>query len=118
MLRPAMFPAVILAAGSSTRMGQPKALLPAGPGGDVFVTRLVRTFAAAGADDILVVVGPEAHLVRGAFAACGTPVRIIENPEPARGQLSSLLAALAIVDRPGVQGMVVTPVDVPLVSVE
>ena len=38
------------------------------------------------------------------------------NPEYDRGQPSSLLAGLAVVDRPGVSAMLVTLVDVPLVS--
>ena len=38
------------------------------------------------------------------------------NPDPDRGQLSSLLAGLDAVDRPGVDAVLVTLVDVPLVA--
>ena len=38
-----MLPGIILAAGDSTRMGSPKAVLQA-PDGDSFVVRIIRTF--------------------------------------------------------------------------
>ena len=47
-----------------------------------------------------------------------TGVRVVVNLDPSRGQLSSLLAALDVADRPGVQGLLMTLVDVPLVSSE
>jgi molybdenum cofactor cytidylyltransferase len=42
--------------------------------------------------------------------------RFVENPDPLEGQLSSLLAGLRIVDRPGVVAALVTLVDVPFAS--
>lgn len=111
-----MIPAVILAAGTSSRMGRPKALLPAGTSGESFLSRIVTTVRAAGVADVVVVAGAEADLVQDTISASGLGVRLIVNPDYARGQLSSLLAALAIVDRPGVRALLVTLVDVPLVS--
>jgi CTP:molybdopterin cytidylyltransferase MocA len=110
-----MIPAVILAAGMSTRMGRTKATLPLS-GGETFVTRLVRTFLDAGVDEVVVVVGHDAeHVVRTLEQARLTP-RIVLNPAYASGQFSSLLAGLAAIDRPGVQGMLMTLVDVPAVA--
>jgi molybdenum cofactor cytidylyltransferase len=40
----------------------------------------------------------------------------VRNPHPDEGQLSSLLAALQLADRPGVEGLLTTLVDVPLVT--
>jgi molybdenum cofactor cytidylyltransferase len=112
-----MIPAVILAAGLSTRMGgRTKALLPLA-GDDTFVTKLIRTFLDAGVDDVVVVVGHEAETVVARVAASGLPARIVVNTRYREGQLSSLLAALDAVDRPGVEAMMMTLVDVPLVSV-
>lgn len=113
-----MIPALVLAAGKSTRMGRPKALLPL-QGGDTFLTRIVRTFADAGVDDVVVVVGHDANAIAGSFAERSDVVRarFVENPDYEQGQLSSLLAGLAVVDRPGVTAVLVTLVDVPLVSV-
>jgi molybdenum cofactor cytidylyltransferase len=113
-----VIPAIILAAGASSRMGRPKALLPAPAEGTTFLERLVRTLRDAGVDDIIVVVGYDAGAVRGLIERAGLAVRIVENRDPSRGQLSSLVAALEVADRPGVQGVLVAPVDQPLVAVD
>lgn len=112
-----MVPGVVLAAGASSRMGRPKALLPTGVPGETFLSRVVGTLQAAGLDDLVVVVAgdPPPELAR-AFDALPGFVRPVVNLDPSRGQLSSLLAGLAVVDRPGVTGMLVTLVDVPLVT--
>lgn len=110
-----MIPVIVLAAGKSTRMGKPKAMLPL-EGGDTFLTRIVRTFLDAGIDDIVVVVGSEADTIASAFAASGLAARLVENPEFEQGQLSSLLAGLRVVDRPGLTATLVTLVDVPFVA--
>jgi molybdenum cofactor cytidylyltransferase len=111
----AMIPAIVLAAGKSSRMGRPKAALPL-PGGDTFITRIVRTFSAASVEDVVVVVGHDAKAVVDAFAASDLVARFVENPDYEQGQLSSLLAGLRVVDRPGVVATLITLVDVPLVS--
>jgi molybdenum cofactor cytidylyltransferase len=110
-----MIPAVVLAAGLSTRMGRSKALLPIDDV-DTFLTRIVRTFLAAGIDDVVVVVGHEAEQVAAAFATTGLPARFVVNTAYQSGQLSSVLAGLSVVDRPGVSAALLTLVDVPLVA--
>ena len=110
-----MIPALVLAAGRSSRMGRAKATLPL-DGGDSFLTRIVRTFLDAGVDDVVVVVGHEADAIVAAFASSGLPARFVVNREYDRGQWSSLVAGLGIVDRPGVVAVLVTLVDVPLVT--
>jgi CTP:molybdopterin cytidylyltransferase MocA len=111
-----VIPAVVLAAGLSSRMGgRPKANLPL-DNGHTFLTRIVRTFLDAGADDVVVVVGHEAEAVVEAFGPSGLPARFVRNPEFSRGQLSSIRAGLRAIDRPGVKAMLLTLVDVPLVS--
>jgi molybdenum cofactor cytidylyltransferase len=111
-----MIPAVILAAGASTRMGRPKALLPIGRDKETFVGRLLRTFSEAGVDDLVVVVGASATAVSEAIARMPVFARVVENRGFERGQLSSLVAALDVVDRPGVQAVMAMPVDMPLVG--
>ena len=110
-----MIPAIVLAAGRSTRMGSAKAALPLN-GGETFLTRIVRTFLEAGVDDVVVVVGHEPEAVVSSFAPSGLPARFVVNNDYDRGQLSSLVAGLGIVDRPGVAAALVTLVDVPLIS--
>lgn len=112
-----MIPAVVLAAGRSSRMGRAKASLPIDDR-DTFLTRIVRTFLEAGVDDVVIVVGHEGESIAAAFAASTLPARFVHNPDYDRGQLSSLIAGLSVVDRPGVIATLVTLVDVPLVGVD
>ena len=44
------------------------------------------------------------------------PARFVENPGADAGQLSSILAGLDAADVPGTSGLLVTPVDAPLVT--
>jgi molybdenum cofactor cytidylyltransferase len=112
-MRRTMVVGLILAAGASSRMGRPKALLPIGD--DVFVTRVCRTLLEAGIDDLVVVAGAEHEAIAEAVGLAGLPARIVENPRRAEGQLSSVLAGLAVADRPGVDAVLVHLVDAPLV---
>ena len=118
-----MFPwaairAIVLAAGASTRMGAPKALLP-DRAGRLFITRVLHTLHAAGITDVTVVTGALHDSIVRAVAADAPPgavTRFARNPDPSRGQLSSLLAGLDAAAAPGVDAVLVTPVDVPLVA--
>jgi molybdenum cofactor cytidylyltransferase len=110
-----VIPAIVLAAGRSSRMGRAKATLPAGDG-HTFLTRIVQTFLDAGVDDVIVVVGHDAAPIASRFSESGLPARFVVNREYDKGQLSSLVAGLDVVDRPGVTAALVTLVDVPLVS--
>jgi molybdenum cofactor cytidylyltransferase len=115
-MRHIMVVGIILAAGASSRMGRPKALLPIGQ--DLFVTRVCRTLRDAGVDDLVVVAGPEHEAIADALAAAGLPARVVENRRRDEGQLSSVLAGLAVADRPGVDAVLVHLVDAPLVRPE
>ena len=115
-MQPIMVVGLILAAGASSRMGQPKALLPIGDG--TFVTRVCRTLLEAGVDDLVVVAGAEHHAVAAEVGAAGLRARVVENARRQEGQLSSLLAGLAVADRPGVDAVLVHLVDAPLVRPE
>ena len=112
-----MLAAIVLAAGESTRMGTPKALLPDADG-HPFVGRLARTFRAAGIDEIIVVTGTHHDVVVEALARDRVPVmpRVVRNPDPSRGQLSSLWAGLDAVGQPGLEAILMTLVDVPMVK--
>jgi molybdenum cofactor cytidylyltransferase len=112
-----MIPGIILAAGRSTRMGESKALLPTESGrqGPTFLTHIATTLLDGGAIDLVVVTRADDRAVHRAIDALGTRARCVINAHPDDGQLSSLLAGLDAVDRPGVHGIIVTPVDVPFV---
>jgi molybdenum cofactor cytidylyltransferase len=86
-----MITAVILAAGESKRMGQPKMLMPWGK--STILQTVVSTFQAAGVDDILVVTGGARRQVE---ALVGKSVQTVFNENFASGEmLSSLQAGLA-----------------------
>ncbi len=111
-----MVPAIILAAGASSRMGRPKALL-LDESGRPFVARLARTLLDGGAADIIVVVAPSTETAIGeALAGASVTARLVLNPDPSRGQLSSILTGLAVADCPGVHAVLVHLVDEPFVK--
>ena len=110
-----MIPAVVLAAGKSTRMGRPKALLPL-TGHDTFVTWIIRTFLEAGVDDVVVVLGHEGDAIAASLLSAGMTARSVMNDAYETGQFSSVMRGLNAIDRPGVTAMLLTLVDVPLVS--
>lgn len=96
-------------------MGRPKANLPL-PDGRTFLSAIVSTLLDAGIDDVIVVVGHEAETIVSAFGRTMLAARFVRNPDLSRGQLSSILAGLRAIDRPGVAAMLLTLVDVPLVN--
>jgi CTP:molybdopterin cytidylyltransferase MocA len=110
-----MIPGVILAAGRSTRMGRPKALLALPGGDDTFLSRIVRVLLEGGVADVLVVGRPDDRPLREAIDLIGRRAQFIDNPRADTGQLSSVIAGLNAADRPGIRALLVTPVDLPLV---
>jgi molybdenum cofactor cytidylyltransferase len=98
-------------------MGRPKALLST-PDGRPFAAAIVRAFAAASVDKIVIVTGRDHDRVVAAVMADAPPVvpHFAQNPDPSRGQLSSLWVGMDAVLAEGAEGLLVTLVDVPLVS--
>lgn len=98
-------------------MGSPKALLPV-PGGGFFVSRIVRAFQAAGVEDVILVTGDHHDAIADALAreSLSSLVRIVRNPDPSRGQLSSLWTGMDAALGPDCEALLVTLVDVPLID--
>jgi molybdenum cofactor cytidylyltransferase len=82
-----MISAIILAAGRSRRMGQPKMLLPWGK--LTVIEQVVTTFLNAGIEDLVVVSGAAHELVMQAIE--GLPARVTHNSEYAAGEMLSSL---------------------------
>jgi CTP:molybdopterin cytidylyltransferase MocA len=104
---------VILAAGASSRLGEPKALCrlraaePATPLG-----ALLAAGAALGSDDPLVVTGADHAAIA---AACPAGVETCRNPRWEEGRTGGVRLAARL--RPG-RDLCLAPVDVPLVSAD
>jgi len=99
-------------------MGHPKALLPTANRDETFIGRIVRVLREGGVDDVVVVVAADVPPLDDALKHENPPPRVVVNSTRDLGQLSSLLVGLRAVDRPGVAGMLMTLVDVPLIDVE
>jgi len=82
-----MISAIILAAGQSRRMGQPKMLLPWG--NRTVIEHVVATFLNAEVEDILIVTGAEQERVEKSIT--GYSVRKIHNKGYAAGEMLSSL---------------------------
>jgi len=109
--------AVILSAGQSSRMGTPKAL--AEFRGKTFLARILEATRQPEIAFVRVVLGADHATIRRALALPEDTV--VVNRHWQRGQLSSIQAALrAIAADPvaseAIDGMLLWPVDVPLVS--
>jgi molybdenum cofactor cytidylyltransferase len=109
--------AVILSAGQSSRMGTPKALVEFR--GKTFLARILDATRQPEIAFLRVVLGADHAKIRRALALPGDDVVVNRNWQ--RGQLSSIQAALRSIaaDRAAsesMDGMLLWPVDVPLVS--
>ena len=120
MQRAASFAGVILAAGESSRMGMDKALLPWPPqtgerlpSRATFLSAAIRSFAFS-TDFVVVIVGKNEEAVAPAAFAEGASV--VVNPDPDRGQFSSLQVGLHEVLNRGRDAAMITLVDRPPVS--
>lgn len=82
--------AIVLAAGSSSRMeaGRHKLLLPLG--GRPVIAHVIDTVIASQARPIVVVLGHQAELVRAALAYVHDDILLVENPAYREGMSSSL----------------------------
>jgi molybdenum cofactor cytidylyltransferase len=100
-------------------MRAPKAVLPAADGRP-FVARIVQTLREAGVAHLAVVTGRDHEAVVAALGQTSLPSLppiVVRNPDPSRGQLSSLWLGMDAVLDPAAEGLLMTLVDVPMVTV-
>jgi len=121
MGRSLSFCAVILAAGESSRMGRDKALLAwppeslAATPSETFLSAAIGFFTPY-VDIVLVVAGKNEHELAPIVYACGAS--LVVNPDPTRGQFSSLQTGLREVLNRGRDASMITLVDRPPVKQE
>jgi molybdenum cofactor cytidylyltransferase len=104
---------VVLAAGTSSRMGTNKLFLSLG--GETVLQRAVRTAATAGLDPIIVVLGHENERARAALD--GLRCAPVVNPDFVQGINTSLRSGIAAVPESAAAALVLLA-DMPLVTAE
>ena len=105
--------AVVLAAGSSTRMGRNKLLLEVG--GETLVRRTARSAVEAGLDEVVVVLGHEEPRIRAELL--GLACTLVVNPDHAEGAGTSLRTGVRHVSARA-DALVVVLADMPFVTAE
>ena len=101
--------AVVLAAGGSSRLGQPKQLLKFR--GETLVRRAVRAASEAGCDPVIVVAGETVRAIRSEVA----PAVIVENPQWRKGVGTSIRRGLEELPK-SVDAVVLLACDQPFVD--
>jgi molybdenum cofactor cytidylyltransferase len=104
---------IVLAAGTSSRMGRNKLFFVLG--GEIVLRRAVRQATTAGLDPVIVVLGHEAPRVRAELT--GLSCLTVVNPDYEQGINFSLRAGLAAVPAEA-KAVVVLLADMPFVSAE
>jgi molybdenum cofactor cytidylyltransferase len=103
---------IVLAAGASERMGQPKLLLPYR--GSTVLDATIAAVEASVADRVIVVVGFKAEMIEASMEA--RRATIARNPDYRRGNMSSLLTATATDGE--AEAFVLVPGDLPTIRTE
>jgi CTP:molybdopterin cytidylyltransferase MocA len=101
---------LVLAAGGGRRYGMPKALVRSGD--RLWIEQAAGTLAAAGCDDVLIVLGAAAERVRAAAPG----LSYVDNPDWPTGMASSLRAGLAALAGTDAVAAVILLVDMPGVT--
>lgn len=110
-------PAIILAAGASRRLGQPKQLVV--NSGETLLARAIRVAQKAGAAPVVVVLGSDSEAISASLGKRRDLV-IVENPDWAEGIASSIRSGLQAAERhaPMSGGVLLSACDQPHVSSE
>ena len=109
-----MIVGIILAGGASLRMGKPKPLLTIGQ--ETFLQHITHTLQKARINETVVVLGAYGEEIQSTLTWYSG--KIVMNSEWQSGQLSSLKAGLSRYKTEDIHGVLVYPVDHPLVSQE
>ncbi len=103
---------IVPAAGSAERFGGRKLL--ADIDGAPLLEHTLAALLNGGIRTVIVVLGPDSDQIRtGVSALGGRAVRVVVNPDPSRGMLSSIQEGLLTFDRD--EGIAVLPGDMPYV---
>ncbi|WP_319502345.1 nucleotidyltransferase family protein [uncultured Draconibacterium sp.] len=108
-------PIVLLAAGASSRMGQPKPLLPWAE--QTLIEHQVNTLTATG-QSVVVVLGNQAENISPILN--GLPVKFIINENWEQGMGTSIAKGVKLVEQqfPACNGVLITLIDQPLITTD
>ena len=106
--------AIILAAGSSSRMGEPKALLKIGK--ETFIERIYKTLLLNSFLEIIIVLGKDYDKIIN-FLGKKLKVKYVRNIEYQKGQLSSVHVGIRNISESS-EGILISLVDMPLIQKE
>ncbi len=101
--------ALVLAAGSSSRLGQPKQMLRYN--GELLLMRAVRLAREAGANPVFVVLGAGYEPIREMLTTLEPEVRVLLNRAWERGMSTSLALGAAVAERDEVDDLLVLTCD-------
>jgi molybdenum cofactor cytidylyltransferase len=107
-----MISAIILAAGESKRMGEPKQLMPFGQS-TILEKAIINNLLSSAVNEIIVVLGYRAEEVLKTIAT--KPVKIAINPDYKQGMSTSIIAGLNLIARQA-QAVMLALGDQPLVD--
>lgn len=102
---------IILAAGLSTRMGEPKQLLPFG--GSTIIETVIDNLLESKLNEVIVVIGHEAEKIQARIQH--KPVKIVFNPDYQEGMLTSAQCGVRSVSA-SANAFAMTLVDLPLIT--
>lgn len=110
------FGAIVMAAGSSARLGRPKALVVYR--GKTLLARTIAAARSAGCDPVLVVVRADLGAIAAEAQACGAIT--VVNPQAHQGLASSIRVGIHDLVRcaPGVSGVLMLVADQPRIAPE
>jgi molybdenum cofactor cytidylyltransferase len=106
-----MLSAILLAAGESKRMGEPKQLMPLGS--STVLEQAIDNLLNSAVNEVIVVLGYKAEEIIKTLAA--KPVKIIVNPNYRQGMSTSIIAGLILIDSQA-QAVMLALGDQPLVD--
>ena len=106
-----MLSAILLAAGESKRMGEPKQLMPLGS--STVVEQAIDNLLNSAVNEVIVVLGYKAEEITETIA--DKPVKIMFNPNYRQGMSTSIIAGFVLADRQA-QAVMLALGDQPLVD--
>lgn len=117
-------PVILLAAGNSTRVGIPKALVKLNE--KFWLHEQLDRLSAVGISQVFLVLGFHGREIQDALkqlnpkiSTSRTQIKIVWNPRPERGAFSSLQTGIReTFQNPGTQGCYILPIDVPVAPEE